>query len=359
MSKLVQPRVYHPGRTLRVVFIVVALLVWAGMRERRNREAVVWTQTGEAFGSSYTVKVFPAPPPGEQEGIASGIASVLQQVDESVSTYRDDSELARFNENASTNAVPVGPVLRRLLTVAQKVAAASDGAFDITCGPLLDVWRFDETASALKPPDETRLNEARARCGHARLHFDGTTLRKEHPRMELNVNAIAPGLAADLLREWLAERGMTNVYVDVGGETLATGSKARGRPWRVGIQRPELDAAVGGRPERIVELRDRALATSGDYRNYRRDEAGHVVSHIFDPRQGRPLVSDWASVSVLAPSCAEADAWATALFVLGPAEGFAILAQNAPHVEAMFLVRAGGDFKILQTPGFTAVDPEE
>jgi thiamine biosynthesis lipoprotein len=359
MPKLIQPRVYVPGRTLRVVLVVVLLLVWAGVRERRQRSQVVWTQTGEAFGSTYTVKVFPAPPPGDREDIAKGLEAVLQEVDAAVSTYRDDSELARFNENATTNAVPVGPVLGRVLVVAQEVARASGGAFDITCGPLLDVWRFDDPAPGLKTPDEVRLAEARERSGHARLHFDGKNLSKEHPRMKLNVNAIAPGMAADLLREWLAGRGMTNVYVEVGGETLATGSKARGAPWRVGIQRPSLDAPVGGRPERIVELRDRALATSGDYRNYRRDPAGHVVSHIFDPRQGRPLVSDWASVSVLAPTCAEADAWATALFVLGPEEGLALLPRKAPRIEAMFLVRAGEGFKVMQTPGFTAVEPEE
>lgn len=359
MAKLIQPRVYVPGRTLRVVLVVALLLVWAGVWERRNRSQVVWTQTGEAFGSTYTVKVFPAPPPEERDGIARGLEAVLQEVDQAVSTYRDDSELARFNENVTTNAVPVGPVLARLLGVAQEVARASGGAFDITCGPLLDVWRFDDTASDLQSPDDARLAEARSRSGHARLHFDGKTLRKEHPRMELNVNAIAPGMAADLLREWLAGRGMTNVYVEVGGETLATGSKLRGLPWRIGIQRPELDAPVGGRPERIVELRDRALATSGDYRNYRRDEAGRVVSHIFDPRQGRPLVSDWASVSVLAPTCAEADAWATALFVLGPEEGLALLPEKAPRIEAMFLVRAGEGFKVMQTPGFTAVEPED
>ena len=359
MAKLIQPRVYVPGRTLRVVLVVALLLVWAGVRERRNRGQVVWTQTGEAFGSTYTVKVFPAPAPGDREGIAKGLEAVLQEVDDAVSTYRDDSELARFNENATTNAVPVGPILGRLLGVAQEVARSSGGAFDITCGPLLEVWRFDDTASDLKAPDDARLAEARERSGHARLHFDGKTLRKEHPRMELNVNAIAPGMAADLLREWLAGRGMTNVYVEVGWETLATGSKARGAPWRVGIQRPELDAPVGGRPERIVELRNRALATSGDYRNYRRDASGHVVSHIFDPRKGRPMVSDWASVSVLAPTCAEADAWATALFVLGPEEGLALLPQSAPRVDAMFLVRTDGAFKVLQTPGFTAEKPEE
>ncbi len=359
MPKLIQPRVYHSGRTLRVVLVVGLLLEWAGVRDRRHRGNVVWTHTGEAFGSTYTVKVFPAPPAEEREAIGKSLEEVLAGVDRAVSTYRDDSELARFNESATTNAVPVGRVLGRLLGVAQEVARASGGAFDITCGPLLDVWRFDDTASDLMPPDASRVDEARARSGHARLHFDGGTLRKEHPRMELNVNAIAPGMAADLLREWLAGRGMTNVYVEVGGETLATGGKARGAPWRVGIQRPDLDAPVGGRPERIVELRDRALATSGDYRNYRRDAAGRVVSHIFDPRKGQPMVSDWASVSVLAPTCAEADAWATALFILGPEEGLALLPQKAPRIEAMFLVRAGEGFKVLQTPGFTAVEPED
>ncbi len=359
MPKLIQPRVYHPGRTLRIVLIVVALLVWAGIRERRNLANQVWSHSGPAFGSTYTVKVFPAPPLGGRAEIEEGLEAVLAGVDLAVSTYRDDSELARFNQSVSTNAVPIGPVLRRLLKVAREVSVASGGAFDVTCGPLLDVWRFDDTDQALTPPDESRLEDIRSRCGHERLHFDGTTLRKEHPQMHLNVNAIAPGLAADLLREWLAARGMTNVYVEVGGETLAAGTKAHGQPWRVGIQRPAMDAAVGGRPERIVELRDRALATSGDYRHYRRDGAGHVVSHIFDPRKGRPLVSDWASVSVLAPTCAEADAWATALFVLGPEEGLALLPQKAPGVEAMFLVRAGEGFKVLQTPGFTAVEPED
>ena len=185
-----------------------------------------------------------------------------------------------------------------------------------------------------------------------RLSTEGH-LAKGVADLRLDLGAIAKGFGVDRVAALLRERGIENFLVEIGGETLGAGRNAQGEPWRIGVLKPDGSAALQG----VAHLTGgKAIATSGDYRNFYRDETGEVRSHVVDPRTAAPVGHAVASVSVLAGDCLTADALATALFVLGPAEGLPLLAGRFPGVEALFLARAAdGGFDEIATPGFAEI----
>ena len=269
-----------------------------------------------------------------------------------MSTYRADSEVARFNATATTQPVAVSTTVTAVVSAALDLAARSGGAFDPTFEPVFKLWGFG-TKGPRRAPQEDDLAATMARCGYAHLHADGPgLLRKDIPGLAFNLNAIAPGYASDRIASLLLRHGLTNVYVDVAGEIFARGHNLRGVAWRVGIEKPDLGAAAAEGLEEIVPLQDRALSTSGDYRNFFTNDEGRVFSHLFDPRHGRPATGTVGSVSVVAPTCALADGLATTLFVLGPEDGLPFL-TNFPGAEALFIVRRGdGTYTESRSAGF-------
>nr|WP_276603291.1 FAD:protein FMN transferase [Nannocystis pusilla] len=255
------------------------------------------------------------------------IEAELAQIDREMSTWRDDSAISEFNRRADTSAFPAPAALVEVVAQANEVSERSGGAFDVTVSPLVDAWGFgrDKTAS---PPTDEQFAALRAQVGWQSLHADrsANTLRKDKPGLTITLSAIAPGYAADVLSDRLVELGFGRHLVDVGGEFRARGDGPEG-PWRLGIERP--DGAVDERVvQEVVPLRDAALATSGDYRNYR-EEAGRRISHTIDPRSGRPIDHKLASVTVIHRTAALADAYATALNVLGPEDGFALAERES------------------------------
>ena len=216
------------------------------------------------------------------------------------------------------------------------VARDSGGAFDPTVGGLVDAWGFGPEASE-RMPDEAELAALRAHVGTAKLRLDANarTATKTDAALRLDLSAIAKGYAADAVAEALVGAGLHAVMVEVGGEVATRGQRAPGRPWRIGIERPDGSGALW----RTVRLEDRAMATSGNYRNFRRVD-GHVFGHTIDPRTGRPVEHRTASVSVIAERGVLADAWATALMVMGAEEGSAW--ADARGIAALFILAPEG-----------------
>ncbi len=283
-----------------------------------------WVFSGSTMGTTYRVVVSPSAQASqavEFEQVDQAIGNALAEVDAKMSTYRADSEISQFNRWLSQEPFDFSAATFTVLQRSQEIARASEGAFDITVAPLIEAWGFGREPEVV---DKDRLAELIERVGYDKLLLDPghSRARKAHPALTVNLSAIAKGYAVDQVYKALLELSFTEVLVEVGGELRASGRPDVQRSWRVAIERPD----GSGSAQRIVTLNNRALATSGDYRNFRQVH-GQQVAHVFDPRSGKPVAHRGASVSVLADDCMTADAWATALFAIGPQEG-AVLATR-------------------------------
>jgi len=307
---------------------------------RQQEEIAVFS--GTTMGTTFTVKVAAALDPPRRAALAGDIAATLESVDGAMSTYRDDSELMRFNRQPADRAFVFTPATFGVLEQALAVTRASDGAFDVAVGPLVNAWGFGPQDMAQAPDEETLASLLERIDARVQLTLDPSRHQVTKARSDVfvDLSGIAKGYAVDRVAAALTNRGVADFLVEVGGEMRARGERPGGRHWRVGVERP---IEVRGQAARILPLKNAALATSGDYRNYRELE-GARISHIIDPRTGRPIGHRLASASVVAEDCARADAWATALMVLGPEEGLA--AAERHDIAALLLVRA-------QNGGFT------
>jgi thiamine biosynthesis lipoprotein len=294
--------------------------------------------SGEALGTMWSVDlVVPQEPaPEELAEIRLRVAATLDRVDRGMSTWREDAELARFNRESELGSFLFAPETRRVVAAALDLARETGGAFDPTVAPLVALWGFGAQA-AESPPSVAQLEEARLRVGWRHLEWrEGGRLARVVPGVQLDLSAIAKGYAVDAVLTELAFDRPIGILVEVGGEVRALGAKPGGEPWRVGIDDPD---APGSRLSAVVLLTGGALATSGDYRRVRIVE-GKRQTHVVDPRSGRPVEQKVASASVIAPTCMEADAVATALMVLGPEEGLAWV-EDRPWLETLLMVREG------------------
>jgi thiamine biosynthesis lipoprotein len=291
--------------------------------------------SGATMGTTFNVKVVVATDQEPAEDLSQQLQQVLDDIEEQTSTYMQESELSRFNENKSTDWTRVSQQLCRRVEQALSISRKTNGAFDITVGPLVNLWGFGPTGGRDKPPDETEIEALLARVGFDKLQSDCElpALRKAHPRLYVDLSGWAKGFAADELAEVLTGNGIENFLVEVGGELRAQGLNASGEAWRIAIEKP---SANGRDIQTVLNISNTGLATSGDYRNFFEYE-GSRYSHTIDPRSGRPVTHQLASVTVMHESAATADGLATALLVLGPDDGIALATELG--VKAIFVVR--------------------
>ncbi len=311
--------------------------------------------SGIAMGTTWSVQVVSPPAGLTERGLRAQVQEALDAVDARMSTHRPDSELSRINARATTEWIPISEPLYRVLETAQAVSRLTAGAFDVTVAPLVDLWGFGPTGTPHVPAPEA-LRAALQRVGYEKLELraDPPALRKRVPTLHIDLSGIAKGLAVDRAAEVLEALGITNYLVEAGGELRGRGHNAQGVPWQIAIERPEPGARV---PYALFALRDRASATSGDYRNYfERD--GRRYSHAIDPSTGRPVAQDLASVTVLDAHCMRADALATGLFVLGPERGYRLARDRG--IPAYFIMAGKNGLRHRAAPAFRPhllVDP--
>jgi thiamine biosynthesis lipoprotein len=264
-----------------------------------------------------------------------------------MSTYREDSEISRFNAAGVDQWFAVSPGFYTVLSAAMAVGWQSHGAYDVTVGPLVDLWGFGPPGPVTTPPPEDAIARVLEQVGqdHLRLDGDGRRLLKRSP-VRLDFSSIAKGYGVDRVAQWLGAQGVERYLVEVGGEMRLAGMSSRGDPWRIAIEKPD----SGDRSaEQAIRLTDMGVATSGDYRNYFEID-GKRYSHSIDPRTGYPVAHDLVSVTVLHPSCMIADAWATALVVLGYEQAMAVAQEQGLAV--YFIRRRGDTFIDSHTPAF-------
>jgi len=267
------------------------------------------------------------------EAIRAAIAEV-DRIEGLASEWIPHSELSRFNAEAGGSRVALSPELFALLRRSRVIAEATDGAFDPTFFAIGDLWRFEPGA---RPPTQAAIDERLALIDWRaiELEVDGRRGRLRSAGMKVGLGAIAKGYGVDRAVAILKERGFANHIVEGGGDTYVSGSKGE-RTWMVGIQRPEGVGTIGALP-----LRDRALVTSGGYQRFFEFD-GKRYSHILDPRTGWPLdeAESALSVSVVADDATDADAYCTAVAVMGPTRGMAFV-ESQPGIEAVIIDRSG------------------
>lgn len=335
-------------RARRLLPIFLLVLVALTVRTLWCQVPAQMRLAGRTMGTTWSVTLVESDPRARE-----AIQTRLDAVNAAMSTWDPASELSRFNAHTSTEPFALSAETLRVMVLARGVSEATGGAFDVTVRPLVAAWGFG--AGARVPgafPDAAELARLRARVGYAQLELDLTagTARKLHPQLEVDLSAIAKGFGVDEVARALQELGHESFLVEVGGEVRASGERPGGGPWHLAIERPEPD---GRAIYAVIELRDQSMATSGDYRNFYEQE-GERLTHILDPRVGRSVSHSLASVSVVHEDAATADAWATALTVLGPEEGPKI--ARAEGIAAYFIVRMpSGGYTIHTTGSFPPV----
>lgn len=309
---------------------------------------------GQTMGTTWSVQlVLPSAQSAEQ--VRRDIQAELDRVDGQMSTYRPQSELSRFNRAPAGSWQALPPEFFEVLQHALQLAKDSDGAYDPTVGPLVNLWGFGPDQRPRQPPTAAAIEQAKARVGWWKLKLDPVAHRAWQPGgVCVDLSAVAKGYGVDQVGRYLQRIGAAAWLVEVGGELKAHGRKPDGMPWRVGIERPDAAAgAVSAADElvRTIELDERAIATSGDYRHVFEDN-GRFYSHHIDPRNGWPVPHQVASVSVLADAAMQADPLGTTLSVLGAERGMAYARRHGLAV--LMIVRTAQGFEQRMSPAFAA-----
>ncbi len=305
---------------------------------------------GLTMGTSFTVKVINAEV--EKGQLRKSINELLVAINDSMSTYLPDSELSQFNQQHSTEWVAVSHELLTVLLLAEKVSNETQGAFDITVGPVVNLWGFGPDESRFKRPEQAKISSLMNQIGYKNLLIDEAQqrIKKQEPMLYVDLSAIAKGYAVDEIAHYLEQNGFNDYLVEVGGELRVNGRNKNQQLWRIAVEKP----LVGERSvQQVIALENEAIATSGDYRNYFEAD-GVRYSHTINPRTGKPITNRLGSVSVISSSSAYSDAMATAFMVLGADEGLA-LAEKL-ELKALFLVKQKEGFSVIQSSTFPSIN---
>ena len=324
-------------------FLCVVLLAACGDARLPQLDLI-----GEAMGTTFSVAIVEPPETLNAVALEDEILAALSRVDVLASTWRDDSDLARLNADPSVDWIAVSAELCDALQQAWAVSRTSDGAFDATVGPLVNLWGFGPDGRIMVPPSDAKISETMQHVGYEKLEIDcdNGVVRKQDPAIYVDLSGWAKGYAVDEVAGVLVAHGLQNFLVEVGGEMRAAGHNSEARKWAVAIEAPSTSRRA---PQSIIRVTDTGIATSGDYRNYFEYD-GTNYSHTIDGRTGRPVTHGLAAVTVLHPSSAYADAMATALLVLGPNSGPALAEDMG--IAAYFLLRAESGIEEITTNEF-------
>jgi len=303
---------------------------------------------GESMGTSWHVTVIPEAGTPAAPALQKGIEDILEAINLSMSTYREDSEISRFNATPVDQWFGISTDFYTVLSSAMAIGWQSRGAYDVTVGPLVEQWGFGPGGPVLEAPSDDAITDLLEHVGQDHLRLDGDSLQllKRSP-VSLDLSSIAKGFAVDQVAQWLSEQGVNRYLVEVGGEMRLAGLSGRGDPWRIAIERPD---STDRSAETAITLTDVAVATSGDYRNFFEID-GQRFSHSIDPRRGYPVAHDLVSVTVVHPSAMMADGWATALVVLGYKDAMAVAQEQGLAV--YFIRRREDALHVSHTPAFS------
>ncbi|GAB4378559.1 MAG: FAD:protein FMN transferase [Calditrichia bacterium] len=331
------------------LLIIITLFLQTGCL-RQTSSSQLHVVNGATMGTTYSVKILKSDVERsgvENSKLETGIDSTLQALNQQMSTYIDSSEISLFNRWQQTDWFPISPDFARVLEQALQISRESEGAFDITVEPLVNLWGFGPEKREVLVPTEEEITARKKLVGyhHLSVRHSPPAVKKDLPGVQCDLGAIAKGYAVDKIAEYLDSLNLSNYMVEIGGEIRTRGKNANGKPWRIGIATPEEIVDV----YKVLPLSNIGIATSGDYRNYF-EKDGVRYSHTIDPQTGRPITHKLASVSVVHPSCMVADAFATAIDVMGPEKGYQFALQK--ELPVFMIVREKNNFAEKVTPQF-------
>jgi len=308
------------------------------------------TIRGLTMGTSYTVELAAPIDAAVRTRLVNLIEAELAAINRAMSTYDPRSELSQFNGGPDLRWTPASRGLLEVLDSASRISTSTEGAFDVTVGPLVDLWGFGPQYGTRRVPNDAAIERVRESVGYQHVQANPSTgaIRKRDRRTQVDLSGIAKGYGVDRVAMILDRQGVANYLVEIGGELRARGTTAAGKSWRVGIERPVEGRRIVGE---IVLLGNRAIATSGTTQDFFEQDGQHY-SHIIDPKTGRPVEHPPIAVSVVADTAMEADAWATALVVLGPERGYSL--AQARGLPVLLVTASGRTFDVRVTDALRA-----
>ena len=320
-----------------LVFLVVGT-IYVAMTNDRTPSAKTWKFSERIFGTVMNVTYTGT------EDLHDTIMTCLRGVDGSLSMFNPKSTISRINRGETDTMCTY---LAEILPMAHSVSEATDGAFDITVAPLVNAWGFGFKSGQL--PTDAQVDSLRTLVGYKGINFTNGIIHKDNPGTIIDLSAIAKGFGTDQVAELLMEHGVKNFMVEIGGEIVTRGNNPKGKAWLIGINRPVEDSTgTNNEIQEVIEVHDRAMATSGNYRNFYITEDGRKVSHTIDPSTGRPVQHNLLSSTVLAPTCAMADAFATSFMVMGMKKAKEVV-ETHPELQVYFIYTdSTGTYKTWQ-----------
>lgn len=315
-------------RKLYLALLAIIAIVCLPMllpSHEKSLERTYQHNEGTVFGTLYHAKYL------YDKDLKKELEAELEKVDASLSMFNPQSTISRINRGETDE---VDEMLDEVLQLSFTIYKATDGAFDPTVAPLVNAWGFGFKSGQL--PDSTQVDSLLALVGLSHIHLDGNKLTKDNPLSILDFSAIAKGYGVDRAAQVLREHGIKDFMVEIGGEIVTEGVNEKGEAWRIGINKPDDDStSTSTELQDVIEISGKAIATSGNYRNYYIHN-GRKIAHTINPKTGYPAQQDILSSTVIASTCAEADAFATAFMVLGT-EGAKRVLETQPQLETYFI----------------------
>lgn len=322
------------------VLVILTLVTIHIMRTNDAAKLPYQSEEGAIFGTVYHVKY--------QYGssLHADIMERLLAVDSSLSMFNKQSTVSRINSGES---LQTDSLLEMVFQFSRSISEATNGAFDVTVAPLVNAWGFGFKHDQW--PDTATVDSLRQLVGWQKVSIHDHQLQKADPRMVLDFGAVAKGFGVDEVASLFRSKGIKNFMIEIGGEIVSSGQNPKGAPWRIGINKPDDDPNnLSSEMQDIIELNDCAIATSGNYRNFYMHE-GRRVAHTIDPHSGFPVQHSILSSTVMAPTCAMADGFATAFMVMG-LDSARVVLEKHPELQAYFILStADGKYDTWCTPG--------
>ncbi len=321
----------------QIPFLVI-LIVGTILIIRQQHSMPYQKCSGLIFGTTYHVTY------QYDEDLQTEVVAKLKEVDAALSMFNEQSTISKINNN---QAVKPGKMFLDVFQLAQQISQDTQGAFDITVAPLVNIWGFGFKHG--QEPTKHAIDSLRQFVGYQKVSYDGKTIQKQDPRIMLDCSAIAKGYGTDVVARLMDEKGVKNYLVEIGGEVVTRGISEKRVPWKIGVTKPTDDTLhVGNELQTVLNVTDKAMATSGNYRNFYY-KGGRKYAHTIDPKTGRPVQHNILSATVLCNQCAKADAYATAFMVMGLDKAREVLERN-PDLMVYFIYDDKGQNKVWYSP---------
>ena len=305
---------------------------------RQQRATPFQHCAGPIFGTTYSITY------QHDEDLQAEIVARMKEVDTTLSMFNEESVISQINNNKSIT--PTAMFLD-VFQQAQQISKDTDGAFDITVAPLVNLWGFGFKHN--ETPDQQAVDSLMRFVGYQKVKYDGHYIVKRDPRIMLDCSAIAKGYGADVVARLLDKKGVKNYLVEIGGEVVTRGISEKRLPWKIGVIKPTDDPLQQGNElQTVLNITDKAMATSGNYRNFYY-KGGKKYAHTIDPKTGQPVQHNILSATVLTNRCARADAYATAFMVMGLEKAQKVLERN-PDLLAYLIYDDNGHNKVWYSP---------